>query len=347
VIPLDRVRRVLVRCPNWLGDTVMALPTVRALRGALPGAELSCLGPWVGPLLECEPGVDRRLDYPATWGGRWTLARALARDRLDLALVLPNSFGAALHARVAGARWRVGYARDGRSPLLTHAVPPPTALRHQVQEYLDLLAPLGVAGAGGIPSLRVSEARRREARRLLATVGWRPDRPMVGVQLGAAFGPSKLWPADRLAAVAARLERAGTAALFLGGPSGAPLLAAVTRAMDGPVRSLVGRDHPALLPAVLADLAVLVTPDSGPAHVAAAVGTPVVVLFGPTDPRRAAPAGAGHAALWAPPPCAPCYRPVCPIDHRCLAAIEVEAVASAVGARLGPAAAAGPATPRP
>ena len=326
-------RRVLLRAPNWLGDTVMAVPTLRALRGALPEAELWVLGPWAPALLEAEPGIHRLLGVPAGWRGRWAMARALRTAAPDLAVLLPNSFATALEARLAGARWRVGYAGDGRAALLTHPVPPPAERVHQVTAYLGLLEVLGVAAPPTPPRLHVAPARDAEARALLQSVGVGTTGGAVAVQLGAAFGPSKLWPAARLAALAAALEGDGTPVVFLGGPTAGPLLDAVRRARGAPVRSLVGRDHPAVLPALLARFAVLVAPDSGPAHVAAAVGVPVVTLFGPTDPRLTAPLGPGQAALWRRPPCAPCFLPRCPIDHRCLNGLEVEEVLAAVRTR--------------
>jgi heptosyltransferase-2 len=334
VIPRDRLRRVLVRCPNWLGDTVMALPAIRALREALPAAELWCLGRWAEPLLEAEPGLARRLGHPPSWRARAALARELRRAGLDLALLLPNSFEAALFARLAGARWRVGYAGDGRAGLLTHPLPPADRRQHQVETYLALLAPLGVAGTLAPPTLSVTATRQAEARRLLSAVGLGHGTRAVAIQLGAAFGPSKLWPAERLAAVARQIEAGGTPVVLLGGPDSASLARAVEEALGRPARSLVGRDHPAVLPALMAEFAVLLTPDSGPAHVAAAVGTPVVVLFGPTDPRLTAPVGDGHVALWTKPPCAPCFQPRCPIDHRCLRTLDVAIVLAAVQERL-------------
>jgi heptosyltransferase-2 len=286
------------------------------------------------PLLEAEPAVDRRLPYPRDWTGRWQLARELRRAGVDLALLLPNSLESALHARLAGARVRLGYAGDGRAGLLTHASAPPGGRRHQVALYLDLLRPLGLEAAATPPVLHVAPARRAEARRLLDDAGLAPGRRAVAVQLGAAFGPSKLWPPDRLAAVATVLEREGYPVVFLGGPTAGRLLEAVRERLGRPVRSLVGRDHPALLPALLAEFAVVLAPDSGPAHVAAAVGVPVVTLFGPTDPRLTAPLGEAHVALWRRPPCAPCLRPVCPIDHRCLGGLEVDEVVAALRERL-------------
>jgi heptosyltransferase-2 len=243
---------------------------------------------------------------------------------MDLVVLLPNSFGAALDAWLAGARWRVGYATDGRSALLTHAVPAAHAWQHQVDAYLALHAPLGIEPAETRPRLVVPAERRAEARELLGRVGLRPGEPAVAIQLGAAFGPSKLWASDRLAELARRLDVRGVPVVFLGAPSAAPLLRAVEAHLGARPATLVGEDHPAVLPALLAEFAVVVAPDSGPAHVAAAVGVPGVTLFGPTDPRLSAPRGPGQAALWHSPVCAPCFLPRCPLDHRCLGRLSVE-----------------------
>jgi heptosyltransferase-2 len=338
-IDLGLVRRVVLRCPNWLGDTVMAVPTLRGLRDRLPGAELWCVGPWVGTILEAEPGIARRLAAPREWRGRLDLVRTLRAATPDLVVLLPNSLESALVGWLSGARWRVGHAVGGRGPLLTHRVPPTAAPTHQVAVYLALLAPIGLGTPVVAPRLAVAPARRSEARRLLGEVGvTHRDRP-VAIQLGAGFGPAKLWPTERVADLARRLEGEGVRVVFLGDRPATPILRGVEARLGRPARHLVGRDHPALLPALLAEVGVLVGPDSGPAHVAAAVGVPAVTLFGPTDPRLTAPLGDEHVALWRKPACAPCFRRACPIDHRCLTALTVDEVATAVltrrAARLG------------
>jgi heptosyltransferase-2 len=330
-----RPGRVLVRLPNWLGDTVMALPMLEALGAAWPATELWCLGPWAEPVLEAVPGIARRLDVPRTRPARGALLGELRRARLDVVILTTNSFRTALEAWRTRAPRRVGFAGEGRGVFLTDAVPFPAPSPHQVAAYLRLLGPLGLDPVMAAPALAVLPARVAAARALLAAVGLRP-RAAVGLQLGAAFGPSKLWAADRLARLSAALEARGVPTVFLGPPSAAPLLGEAAAALPAPPRSLVGRDQPALLPALFRDLAVLVAPDSGPAHVAAAVGTPVVTLFGPTDPRLTAPLGPGARVIWQPPSCAPCFLPDCPIDHRCLGDLRVETVLDAVLQRLGP-----------
>jgi lipopolysaccharide heptosyltransferase II len=322
-----------VRLPNWLGDTVMAVPTLRSLRSALPGAELWCLGPWAGTILATEPGIARRLVTPGSVGARLAQARRLRHARFDLALILPNSFETALAGWLSEARWRIGYG-EGRSALLTHALRSDADPVHQAKAYLGLLAPLGVEGPLTPPTLAIDGARRVEARRLLGETDLPPGGLTVGLQLGAAAGPAKLWPSDRIAALALRLEARGVRAILLGSPQARGLADAVQAASGRPIRSLVGRDHPALLPALLAELDTLVAADSGPAHVAAAVGVPTVTLFGPTDPRLTGPLGARQQALWCRPACGPCFLRHCPIDHRCLRAIEVAEVEAAVLAAL-------------
>jgi heptosyltransferase-2 len=326
-IPRAAVRRALLRFPNWLGDTVMALPTLDALRAALPpDTRVWCVGPWVETIVPPEPGRVERLRSAAGVARRLRQALGWRPAGLDLAVVLPNSFEAAMAAWLSGARWRVGYAGDGRAALLTHALGAAPGATHQVSAYLRLLRPLGVDVVPTPPTLAVAAEAREEARALLRGAGLEPRDVAIGLQLGAAFGPSKLWPVDRLAALADRLAARGLRPVLLGTAASGELRDAVQAAVRRPVASLVGGDRPALLPAVLGELAALVAADSGPAHVAAAVGVPTVTLFGPTDPRLTAPLGPRQRAIWRRPPCAPCFRARCPIDHRCLAAVTVDAV---------------------
>lgn len=337
-LPAATFRRILVRCPNWIGDTVMAVPALRALRRGYPEAELVLLGPWPASLLEAEAVADRAVPFPRGWRERLRQLRALRRQGVDLALLLPNSFSSAVEAWLAGARVRVGYAADARSALLTHPLPRPRGAVHQVEAYLGLLAPLGIEIQERTPALAVRPERQAEADRLLAERGLVAGEPLVGIQLGSAFGPSKLWPTERLAELADRLLADGVPVLFLGSPRERSLYAAIRREMAKAPLSLVGEDHPALLPALCSRLTVLVAGDTGPTQVAAARGVPVVALFGPTDPGLTAPRGADHAVLWKAPPCAPCFARRCPIDHRCMRAITAEEVYRAVCERLGRAA---------
>jgi heptosyltransferase-2 len=330
---------VVVRLPNWLGDTVMAVPALAAVRAAWPGARVLAAGPWVA-LLAGQGLADVLVDYPRRWGGRLRAADSVSAFAPDLAILLPGSFESALSAWYWGARRRVGFATGGRSELLTDALPLPEPRAHQVDEYLALVEHCGAPAGTRQPVLAPPPAEgteRAEARRLLAEAGVtaRGGAPRVGIHLGAAYGPAKVWPVERVAGFCRVLAEAGAAAVLLGAPADAPAAASVVAA--APAASLVGRDRPALLPAVLAELDVLVSGDTGVAHLAAALGTPVVTLFGPTDPRLTAPRGPA-AAVTHPVPCAPCFYRQCPIEHPCLRGVAPARVWAAARDLLGVAA---------
>lgn len=321
--------RLSVRLPNWLGDTVMTVPLLGALRTAFPGSEILAAGPWVS-ILAGQGLADVLLVYPRAWSGRIRSAD-LARDfRPGTALLLPNSLEAALSARYWGAERRIGFAAGGRSWLLTDARPLPSPRRHQVDEYLLLGELLGTAADARVPRLAppaTDAAERREVRGWLVDTVTEAPGPIVGLHLGAAYGDAKIWPTERVIELVADLKRRAAMPVLLGPPETAEAARDVV-ATTGAV-TLVGRDRPALLPAVLAEVDVVVAGDTGVAHLAAALGTPVVALFGPTDPALSAPRGPvvvlRHAV-----PCAPCFYRTCPIDHPCLRGITATEVAEQV-----------------
>ena len=324
---------IVVRTPNWLGDTVMALPMLAALRGAEPAARITLVGRWA-TLLAGQGVADVVLPYPKPLAARRRLARALAAERADVAVLLPSSIESALAAWRWRAARRIGYATDGRAPLLTDALPLPAPRLHQVDEYAALLTPLGVSGGAMAPAwtlrpvwtLRDDSGLDAEIARLLVDAGVAADARLVGLHLGAAFGSSKLWPAEAFGRLAQGLAAAGLTPVLLGTGDDADTAAAVIRAAGGPIASLVGRDRAVLLPRLLARLCCLVSGDTGVAHLAAAVDVATVTLFGPTDRRLTAPRGRRSRTLDRAAPCAPCFLPRCPIDHVCLTRIEPDEV---------------------
>jgi heptosyltransferase-2 len=323
------LERLIVRLPNWLGDTVMAVPALRAVRTGMPEARLLAAGPWAS-MLAGQGLADVLVDYPRSWKGRLRTADAVRAFDAEAAVVLPNSLEAALAALYWAARRRIGFAANGRSVLLTDRLPLPSPRRHQVDEYLMLAERLGVAVTDREPRLTPpapEAATRVHARALLDAVGVPPagGAPRIGVHLGAAYGSSKVWPADRVASLCARVARDGGVPVLLGAPGDVGLADAVRRTAEAP--SLVGRDRPEILPALLSELDVLVSGDTGVAHLAAALGTPVVTLFGPTDPELSAPRGRAIVVRH-PVPCAPCFYRTCPIEHPCMRGIGGDDVAA-------------------
>lgn len=317
-----------VRLPNWLGDTVMAVPAVRALREHFAGWRVVLAGPWVG-LLARQGLADTLVTYPRAWNARLAAADAVRREHPETAVLLPNSVESALAAWYWGAGRRVGFATAGRGLLLTDAPALPAPRQHQVDEYLTLAATCGAAIVDPVPRLSPPDRHgpeREEVRALLRDAG-AGDGKVVAVHLGAAFGPAKLWPLGCVEAFCRLMAREGTPVVLVGAPGDAAAAARVTAA--APARTLVGRDRPALLSALLSEVDVLVSGDTGVAHLAAALGTPAVTLFGPTDPALSAPRGQARV-LTHPVPCAPCFYRTCPIDHPCLRDLAPERVRDAV-----------------
>ncbi len=329
----EEVLRILLRAPNWLGDAVMALPVMAALRKRFPQASISVMAaPRVAPLFAGHPLVAETLSWPAGPGKLgWYLQQ---RGKFDLGVALPNSFAAALSLFLAGARARVGYAADGRSLLLTRVVLGREALQelHTVYYYLGVLRAFGEVGEGDltVPRVYLAPAEVREAGELLERLGLSGQGPLVGLAPGAAYGPAKRWPADRFAQVARELtERAGACPVLLGGPEDRESAAAVAQAATVPLVDLAGRTTLRQALAVLARLAVLVTNDSGLMHAAAALGVPVVAVFGSTNPRATGPFTPRATVISHPPACSPCLARTCAEDYACLTAVSAAEVAAA------------------
>jgi heptosyltransferase-2 len=321
-------QRLIVRLPNWLGDTVMAEPALRALRAGSPDARLLVAGPWAH-VLAGQGLADTLVVYPRSWRGRITTSDAVRGFHGDVAVLLPNSLESAVSARYWGAKRRVGFAVGGRAWLLTDRVPAPAPGTHQVDAYLRLVEHLGVARDNRVPALRpppVEGEERSRVRALLAEVV-KPGARIVGVHLGADFGASKRWPSRRVMEGCRALAAAGFTPVLLGAPRDADAAREIVAATGA--ASLVGRDAPSLLAALLSEIVALVAGDTGVSHLAAALGTPVVALFGPTDPVLTAPRGPATIVTHAVP-CAPCFYRTCPIEHPCLDGVTGDAVTAAV-----------------
>ncbi|HEV8530409.1 MAG TPA: lipopolysaccharide heptosyltransferase II [Methylomirabilota bacterium] len=322
---------ILVRLPNWLGDTVMALPALAGLRASLPEARIALVGRFA-PVLQGQAVADAVLSYPHGEGARSRLGAVLRDGRPDTAIVLPNSFESALAARRWGARVRLGYDADLRGWLLTHPLEQCSPRRHQIDEYRQLLEAGGVVSGSGAPAFALPDNRQAEEEVdvLFKGIGLAPEGGVVGLHLGASFGSSKLWPPAAYGELSCQLSRAGLLPVLLGAGGEEHTAASVVASAGEVIASLVGRDRLDLLPRLLARLTCLVSADTGVAHLAAAVGTPTVTLFGPTDPRLTSPRGRATRTLEGCAPCAPCFLERCPIDHPCMRSIEPAAVAGAV-----------------
>jgi len=326
---VSSLRRVLVRLPNWLGDALMARPLLRALRAGLPGAAIVAVGP--APLLELL-APDRTWDEEFAWPLAPGALAALRSLRADAALVLPPSFSSAWFAWRAGAARRVGFAHEGRSPLLSRAVRrPPRGDLHLALEYLALGASLGVEDAGVPPALAVTPAARDESLRLRGGDG---GAPWAVLAPGAAYGPAKRWPAERFAEVGRALAARGWRLFACGGAAERETCEQVAAGCGATV--LAGSTTLPAMAALCAGAAVVVSNDSGMAHLAGAVGAPTVAVFGSTSSAWTAPLGSRVRVVQRPPVCAPCFARTCRIGYLCLSAVSAADVLVAVDrARAG------------
>jgi heptosyltransferase-2 len=340
-IKAESIERVVVRGANWVGDAAMTVPALRELRRVLPGARITlATRPWAEALFAGAEFVDEvvavsesKVAARSVWGD----ARVWRARRFDLAVLFPNSFAPALSAALARIPFRVGHATQGRSALLTHALPVPDwrGRRHEVFYYLNVVAGLErlLRGSSEIEtrepdsSLAVAEDRRREALALLRESGAGHARPLVALCPGSTNSRAKRWPSERFAALADMLaERAGAQVFLIGAAEELDISEEVARLARRRPLVLTGRTNLAQTAALLSVADLLVTNDTGPAHVAAAVGRPVVVIFGPTNPETTRPFSALAEVVRKPPECAPCMLRDCPIDHRCMTAITAEDV---------------------
>jgi len=337
----ELIGRVVVRGANWVGDAAMTVPALRELRRVLPGARITlATRPWAEALFAGAGFVDEVVavsESKSSARSVWDDAREWRARRFDLAVLFPNSFAPALSAALARIPFRVGYATQGRGALLTHPLPVPEwrSRRHEIFYYLNVVAGLERALRGSSEvetrepdsSLAVGEDRRREALALLGESGERDSRPLVALCPGSTNSRAKRWPSERFAALADMLaERSGARVLLVGALEELDISEEVARLARSRPLVLTGRTNLAQTAALLSAADLLVTNDTGPAHVAAAVGCPVVVIFGPTNPETTRPFSALAEVVRKPPECAPCMLRDCPIDHRCMTAITAEDV---------------------
>jgi heptosyltransferase-2 len=333
--------KILVRATNWVGDAVMSLPALAALRGAYPRAEIVALArPWVADIYALASSVDRVIPYHAARGAsdlsaKWELAKSLRAENFDCAILLQNAFEAALIARLAGIPRRIGYDRDGRGWLLTDAiaVPNPGEIpRHQRFYYLELLRRAAI-----IDALPPSDAIRLDGARAASDRGaarFRQlglDPTVIGVSPGAAYGSAKRWAPDAFAAAASRIARQESASVALfGSESERPLCDAIAQSIrnEGVTAvNLAGRTALAEFIELAAACRLFLTNDSGAMHIASAAGAPTVAIFGATDEFATGPTGPLARVVRHPVECSPCLLRECPIDHRCMTLVTPDDVA--------------------
>lgn len=332
------IRKILIRAVNWLGDAVMTTPAIGAVREFFPNAHITLLAtPLVAELFTSHPWVDRVVVYDRNGrhrgtGGRLRLTAELKRHAFDLAIILPNSLDAALVPWLAHIPCRLGLRSDGRGILLNYGVPKRQQVTtgHQSEAYLSLLAYYGIAASAKPQLLATTPAEDAAAAELFRGGGIGGGELVVGINPGATYGSAKRWYPERFAAVADELARRWGARIVLTGGAGeAGIAADITRAMAAPALDLAGRTEVRELMAVIKRCNFFITNDSGPMHIAAAFGVPLVAIFGSTDSSTTYPLSEHAVVVRGQVDCAPCMKRECPTDHRCMTAVTPTMVVEA------------------
>ncbi len=315
----------------------MSLPALHELRRIFPAAQIA---------LACHAGTadvfiesDLADEVLVSERGAFSViknARAWRRGRFDLVVLFQNAFAAAFTAWLAGVPVRVGYDTDRRGSLLTTAIPLPAwkDKRHESFYYLNIVAELERAlfGACSIAdteahfNLSVSDGRREAARRIIDQAGAQTGKPLAILCPGSVNSLAKRWPAEGYAELADRLVESGMDVALIGSAAELDVSKEVTSRTKHSLILLTGKTTVAEAVAIISIADVLITNDTGPAHIGAAVGTPTLVIFGPTNPLTTYPLSRSAAMIRRPPDCAPCMLRDCPIDHRCMTAIAAEEV---------------------
>jgi len=334
----ESIERVIVRGTNWVGDSVMTVPALRALRRVLPEAKITlAIRPGAKGIFSEADFIDDVLVYNRKSAFSVVPQIREWRSRnFQLALLFQNAFEAALIPFMAGVPLRLGYATESRQALLTHplAVPEWRSSRHEVFYYLYLVTALEqmLFGSSKISesepdaSIQISENRKAEARSLLRTHDIREEDSVVAICPGSINSRAKRWPVEAYAALADRLIESQRQVLLIGSQEEAEVSKDVMSRMRHRPIVLTGKTTLDQITAVLATVDLVVTNDTGPAHIGAALGRPTIVIFGPTNPLTTRPFSPEAEILRHPPECAPCMLRDCPIDHRCMTAITVDEV---------------------
>ncbi|MEX1013133.1 MAG: lipopolysaccharide heptosyltransferase II [Waddliaceae bacterium] len=334
--PVPTPKKIIVRMPNWLGDAVMATPVLADLKAHFKESEITVMcQSSVVPLMENNPFVDAIVSYrrPNGWIHRahhFEIIEPLRRGKYDLGLLLTNSFSSAWLFWYGNVKNRIGYTGNFRTWLLNRAVAWPKELenQHLVVTYKHILEPLGIPISKTPTQLYVSEQELSEAKELLLRYDIDVEKDVViGVNPAAAFGLAKCWLPERFSEVTRRLiQDPKVKVIYFGDQNSAPLVDSICREMPESVLDLAGKTTLRELMALVKCCNVFLTNDSGPMHIAAALGTPVVALFGSTSDVKTGPLGKSVVVIHKHVECSPCYKRTCPIDFRCMKQIEVDEV---------------------
>lgn len=334
-----KIKHVLIRSTNWVGDAILTTPAIRAVRKNFPDAEISILAkPWVIPIFYNNPYIDHLLLYDTAgrhrkWLGKARLSRDLRKSKFDLAILFQNAFEAALLAYLARVPKRLGYNTDGRRLFLTHPIHLEPRLKqiHEIDYYLGILEGASLKLDGRELNLVVTDQERGRAEDILTKHGITGQDRLIGVNPGATYGSAKRWLPERYAALCDKIQTLWAARIMIfGGPAEESVGRHVFDLMKKPCINLCGKTNLREAVALIERCRLFITNDSGLMHVAAALDIPLIAIFGSTNPVTTGPINSRSHIVRVPTPCSPCLKPECPEDHRCMKDITVNRVYAVV-----------------
>lgn len=327
-------RNILVRMPNWIGDAVMAMPVLHDLKSQWKDASLTVLcRSNMREIFESSPYVDKTLSFPSSsrflyfpFGNE--LFRFVRGSRYDLGILLTNSFSSAYFFCLSGVKNRVGFRGNFRNAFLDKPVsfPPDKEKMHLVSVYKELLKKIGVSISPTLPELHVENSEREKAERILEENGWEKSKTLVGINPGAAYGSAKCWLPERFKALTKKiLENPHIHVVYFGDKKGKPLVDEICKDISSRAINLAAQTSVSELAALIERCSLFLSNDSGPMHLASAIGTPLIALFGSTNEVKTGPCSQG-IVIHKHVDCSPCYERVCPKDFRCMKNISVSEV---------------------
>lgn len=331
-LPREGLNKILIRGTNWIGDAVLTLPAVAAVRATYPKTHIAMLvKPWVADIYRLFSDLDEiiiyenKFDNPA---GVLRLARTLKQKKFDAAILLQNAIEAAIIALVAGIPLRAGYDSDARGLLLTHPVRRTREVKkvHQTDYYLEMVKALGCMS---VPKEMHMETKINvlDARNILSKFVPDADKAIIGIAPGATYGPAKKWSPERFAEVADRLGKKFSAqVIIMGGKSDDETARAVQKAAESKLINLAGKTTLREAIYLISRCRLFISNDSGLMHVAGALNVPTIAVFGSTNPTTTSPVGRNSVIVRHDVPCSPCLKKTCPTDFRCMRLVSVEDV---------------------
>jgi len=342
VLKKETIHKILIRGVNWIGDTVITLPAIRAIRNVFPDAHIEILlKPQLASLFKQCTFLDGCLHYPEGSGydlirKEKQLVETIRGKTFDLAVIFPRSLRSALIPYLAGIPFRVGFRTSHRGILLTHGLKETEALLrcHQVEYYYHIARALGAREPWEVPAISIGREEHGWAHDFLQHAGIADNHLVIGINAGSTYGSAKCWQPEKFAELARRLTGDPAVKIILiGGSNNALLVDALALHLDGRAVKAVGHDL-LNLAALVKRCHLVISNDTGPMHIAAAVGTPVVALFGSTNPTTTGPLGKDHRIVRKDVQCSPCLKRKCPENHVCMSCISVDEVEQVVQEHL-------------